>query len=70
MSSEKISFEQALKELQDIVHKLETGELNLDEAVKMYERGVELKVYCEQLLKDTKSRIQELEAKTKTQQAE
>ena len=41
-SLENLTFEQALKELQDIVDKLETGQVTLEEAIEMYERGIKL----------------------------
>jgi exodeoxyribonuclease VII small subunit len=43
---ENLTFEQALRELQGIVEKLEAGEVSLDEAIEMYERGVKLSKYC------------------------
>ena len=42
-----LSFEQAMKELEDIVRRLESGQVKLDEAVSAYERGAALKAHCE-----------------------
>lgn len=52
------SFEQALKELEEIVRKLETGELSLDESISLYERGQKLKAECEARLANARARIE------------
>lgn len=54
---ESLSFEEALSELEAVVHQLETGRVKLDEAVTAYERGVKLKNFCEEKLKNAKSKI-------------
>ncbi len=41
-----MNFEQALKALEEIVHKLESGEAPLDEAIALYERGNQLRALC------------------------
>ena len=53
----KMSFETALKELEEIVRTLEGGECDLDHAITSYSRGALLKRHCEDKLKDAKSRI-------------
>jgi exodeoxyribonuclease VII small subunit len=55
------SFEQALKELEDIVRKLESGELSLDESISLYERGQTLKAECEARLANAKARIEQIQ---------
>jgi exodeoxyribonuclease VII small subunit len=55
------SFEQALKELEDIVRKLESGELSLDESISLYERGQALKAVCEAKLANAKQRIEQIQ---------
>jgi exodeoxyribonuclease VII small subunit len=55
------SFEQALKELEDIVRKLESGELSLDESITLYERGQALKGVCEAKLADARARIEQIQ---------
>lgn len=59
-SIENLTFEQALKELQSIVDKLETGEVTLEEAIEMYERGVKLSKYCIQKLTQAELRIKKI----------
>ena len=46
-SIEKMSFEEALAELEEIVRKIDTGQENLADAVDSFERGVLLKEHCE-----------------------
>ncbi len=57
---EDLSFEQALAELEATVEKMESGELNLDETVAVYERGRALAAHCQQLLDDVALRIEQL----------
>jgi len=44
---EAMSFEDALAELEQIVRRLEAGQVRLDEAIQCYERGAQLKRHCE-----------------------
>lgn len=55
-----LSFEEALAALEDIVRRLETGKVKLDEAVGAYEMGVLLKQQCESRLKDAKMRVEKI----------
>lgn len=50
-------FEEYLKELEDIVKELETGELSLDDAIKKYQRGMELSALCKDKLLQAKEVI-------------
>ncbi len=56
----KLSFEDALKELEDIVSKLEGGQVSLEQSISFYERGEKLKQRCESLLKDAEMRIEKI----------
>jgi exodeoxyribonuclease VII small subunit len=56
----KISFEEALNELERIADKLEKGQLSLEESIKAYERGMELKKICADRLKDAEGKIEVL----------
>lgn len=58
--SQKITFEQATAELDEIVRKLENGQIPLEEAVKTYEKGMELKKICEEKLKNAEMKIEKL----------
>lgn len=57
---QEMSFESALKELEDIVRRLEGGETSLDEAIEVYERGAQLKRHCETKLKDAQQRVEKI----------
>jgi exodeoxyribonuclease VII small subunit len=60
MSAEtpELNFEQALRALEDIVHKLESGEAPLDESIALYERGNMLRALCQERLDAAKARIE------------
>lgn len=55
-----LNFEDALKELESIVTKLEGGQASLEESISLYERGEKLKQRCETLLKDAEMRIEKI----------
>ena len=52
-----MSFEEALVELEQIVRRLETGQVKLDEAILSYERGAQLKQHCERKLNEAQQRV-------------
>jgi exodeoxyribonuclease VII small subunit len=52
-----MSFEDALAELEQIVRRLEAGQVKLDEAIGSYERGAQLKRHCEQKLTEAQQRV-------------
>ena len=52
-----LSFEDALNELEEIVHNLETGQQKLEEAIVSYERGALLRRYCEKKLNEAEARV-------------
>ena len=53
-------FEAALGELEKIVEKMEAGEQTLEEALKSFQRGVELARNCQQGLKQAEQRVEQL----------
>ena len=53
----QLSFEAALKRLEEIVRKLESGEASLDDSIKLYAEGDQLKQQCEARLRDAQARI-------------
>jgi exodeoxyribonuclease VII small subunit len=55
-----MSFETALAELENIVEKLESGKVDLEASIAIYERGEALKKHCEHLLKDAEARIEKI----------
>jgi exodeoxyribonuclease VII small subunit len=50
-------FEDALKELEDIVKRLESGDLPLEESLKVFEEGVTLSRYCFQKLEEAEKKV-------------
>ena len=57
---QKMSFEEALKELETIVAKLESGEAALEASIDLYERGKALKDHCEARLRDAQARVEKI----------
>ena len=55
-----LPFEKALEQLEEIVRRLERGDVPLDESVAIYERGEVLKKHCEALLKRAEARIEKI----------
>jgi exodeoxyribonuclease VII small subunit len=51
-------FEQSLAELENIVARLESGELSLDESLKQFERGVQLTRRCQTALKQAEQKVE------------
>ena len=45
-----MSYEEAVKELESIITKLESGEASLDDSIKLYSRGMELSKFCKDKL--------------------
>ena len=64
---EKMSFESALAELEEIVRKIDTGQEDLANAVESFERGVLLKKHCESMLKNAKLKIEKITNATDTE---
>lgn len=56
----KIKFEVAIKELEDIVDRLEKGDLSLDETLSEYENGIKLYKQCVAMLENAEKKIQVL----------
>ena len=55
-----LSFEEALKELETIVARLEQGQVSLEDSIATYERGEILKKHCESLLKNAEMLIEKI----------
>jgi exodeoxyribonuclease VII small subunit len=54
---DKMSFEDAIKELETVVGQLERGDVALDESIALYERGAALKARCEAKLKEAEEKV-------------
>jgi exodeoxyribonuclease VII small subunit len=53
----KKTFEQAMRQLEQIVQDLESGEMPLEKALKKFEEGIELSKFCTEKLDETEKRI-------------
>ena len=53
-------FEDAMKELEDIVKRLESGDLSLEESLKIFEEGIALSRYCFKKLEEAEKRVSNL----------
>ena len=58
-----MSFEEAMAELESVVAKLERGDVALDDSIRFYDRGAELKAHCEQKLKEAQEKIEAIRAR-------
>lgn len=54
---ESMNFEEAIKELEAVVAKLERGDVALDDSIALYERGAALKKRCEAKLKEAEEKV-------------
>ena len=59
---EELTFETALRELEETVARMESGELTLDEALALFERGQQLADYCNQQLDQAALKVEQLTA--------
>ncbi len=55
--SKEMSFEQANKKLEDIIRKMESGDVELEESMKLYEEAYKLIIYCQKKLDECKGQI-------------
>ncbi|SDL74285.1 exodeoxyribonuclease VII small subunit [Maricaulis salignorans] len=57
---ETMSFEQALAQLETIVQQLESGEVELERSIAIYERGAALRAHCDGKLKDAELKVEKI----------
>jgi exodeoxyribonuclease VII small subunit len=57
---ESLTFEKSMQELENLVSKMERGDLPLEEALKDFERGIQLARHSQQQLKDAEQKVQVL----------
>ena len=63
---DKLSFEQAIKELTSIVGKIEQGEIPLQDSLTQYEKGMALIKHCREILQKAEKRIETITKEEKT----
>jgi len=56
----EMTFEEALRELEQVVGQLESGNVDLEKSIAFYERGAELKKHCEAKLAQAQARIEQI----------
>ena len=59
-SKDKVSFEKALKQLEEIVNKLESGDLGLEDSLELFEEGIKLSRFCSKKLELAEKKIEML----------
>ena len=61
----KLTFEEALRELEKLVDSLDKGDVSLDEAIAAYDRGSQLKDYCQKKLHEAKMKVETIQSADK-----
>ena len=59
---EKLTFEDAMKELENLVDSLDKGDVSLDEAIAAYDRGSQLKDHCQKKLNEAKMKVETIQS--------
>ncbi len=57
---DKMSFEDAMKELESVVNRLESGDVPLEDSIKLYERGAALKAHCQKKLAEAEEKVAQI----------
>ena len=55
-----MNFEDAMRELEAVVSQLESGEVPLEESIKLYERGAALKAHCQKKLAEAEEKVAQI----------
>ena len=61
----ELTYEQALKELEKTVEKLENGEVSLDDSMELFEKGIQLADFCNSKLNVAQQKFTELSSKSR-----
>lgn len=59
-SIDKMSFEEAMAALEDVVSRLESGEVPLEKSIELYERGAALKAHCDKKLAAAEEKVAQI----------
>lgn len=59
---EEMTFEEAMRALEEVVGQLERGEVALEQSIALYERGAKLKEHCARRLADAEARVELIRA--------
>ena len=58
----KMTFEEAMNELETLVNSLDKGDISLDQAIAAYDRGSQLKDYCQKKLNEAKMKVETIQS--------
>ncbi len=58
----EMTFEEAITQLEELVKKLEGGNLDLDQSLEIYEQAIELRTRCREILENSERKVQQLMA--------
>ena len=64
---EKLTFEEAMHELEKLVDSLDKGDVSLDEAIAAYDRGSQLKDFCQTKLQEAKMKVESIKLSDNTE---
>ena len=59
--ADDLTFEEALRQLEDIVSVLERGDISLDQAIAAYEKGTALKTHCQKRLEEARLKVEKID---------
>ena len=59
---EKLTFEEAMMQLEKLVDSLDKGDVSLDDAIAAYDRGSQLKDYCQKKLHEAKMKVETIQS--------
>lgn len=59
--TDALSFEEALRQLEEIVSVLERGDISLDQAIAAYEKGTALKTHCQKRLEEARLKVEKID---------
>ena len=59
---DKMTFEEAMNELENLVESLDKGDISLDQAILAYDRGSQLKDYCQKKLTEAKMKVESIQS--------
>lgn len=57
---ESLSFEDAMRELEQTVARLEHGDATLEQSISLYDRGAKLRAHCEKRLREAEERVEKI----------
>ena len=69
-NNKELSFEESIKKLEDIVEHLESGDIDLEKSVELYEQGMNLKKICEEKLKKVENQNKKIKVENNKIQKE